>query len=118
MNALKEIIRQALLKQDGEHGERFAVVYNDRKDENLIVIDGSINLNELAAAITSETGRKIYETSQSCADGYRRNISADRSSHENEISEQCAVAASNVGYFTLKALGYTNEEIEALKKDR
>jgi hypothetical protein len=57
---------------------------------------------------------KIVEVMTACRDGYRDNIRPSKSDQDNEIAKQCAIAASNTGYFILKALGYTSEEIRAL----
>lgn len=46
---IKEVLRAALLKQDGEgQGNRYAVVYDSGVDERWLVIDGSIDLDKLA----------------------------------------------------------------------
>lgn len=62
-----------------------------------------------------ELARKIVEVSESCREGYRRNISQFNTAHENETAERCACAASNTGWFLLKALGYSDEEMKALR---
>jgi hypothetical protein len=62
-----------------------------------------------------ELGRKIVEVSQNHADGYRRAIGQYRTEQENDVSEKCACAASNTGFFLLQALGYSNEEIKAFR---
>lgn len=59
--------------------------------------------------------RMIYETSQACADGYRRNISDINTDEQNRTAEQCAIAASNTGYFTLHSLGFSPEEIRGMR---
>lgn len=61
-----------------------------------------------------EIGRKIMETSQACCEGYRRNISQFNTAAENEAAEKCAIAASNTGWFILDAMGFSNEEKQAL----
>jgi hypothetical protein len=61
-----------------------------------------------------ELARKIVEVSRDHADGYRRNISQFNTAHENEVAERCATAASNTGWFLLKALGYSDDEIKVL----
>jgi hypothetical protein len=60
-------------------------------------------------------GRRIYEVSTACAEGYRRNITGFTTDQQNHISEQCAAAASNVGYFLLQSLGYSNDEIRDMR---
>ena len=64
-----------------------------------------------------ELGRKIVETSRDHAAGYTRNISQFNTAHENETAERCAGAASNTGWFLLKALGYSEEEMKSLIRD-
>lgn len=61
-----------------------------------------------------ELGRKIVETSRACADGYKRNISQHNTDHENDVAEKCSIAASNTGWFLLKALGYSDDEMKVL----
>jgi hypothetical protein len=61
-----------------------------------------------------ELGRKIVEVSRDHAAGYKRNISQFNTAHENDAAEKCAIAASNTGWFLLKALGYSDEEMKAL----
>lgn len=61
-----------------------------------------------------EIGKKVMETSQGMASGYVRSISQFQTDAENEANRKCAVAASNTGWFILKSLGFSTEEIEAL----
>lgn len=59
--------------------------------------------------------RKVYETSQVVAEGYRRNISDLNTPEENRAAEQCSIAASNTGYFILTALGFSSDEIKGMR---
>lgn len=67
---------------------------------------GHVSQNREALAI------KIVEVSKSMADGYRRNISQFSTVAENDVSEKCACAASNTGFFILQALGFSNDDIK------
>lgn len=63
-----------------------------------------------------EIGQKIMETSQVLSEGYTSAISEHFSTEaEREASSKCAIAASNTGYFILQALGFSTEEIRALR---
>ena len=59
-----------------------------------------------------ELGRKIFEVSQACSDGYRRGITSLSTDAEKDMNEKCACAASNTGFFLLQALGYTKEDMD------
>lgn len=63
-------------------------------------------------AYRDELGRKIAEVARNCADAYKRNISQSNTTHENDVHEKCAIAASNTGWFLLTALGYSNDQIK------
>lgn len=62
--------------------------------------------------------RKILEVSEQFAEGYRRGITAFSTDADKDVSEKCAVAASNTGYFICAALGYSHEEILALRRKK
>lgn len=63
-----------------------------------------------------EIGRKVMETSQTMAEGYTRAISEHfMTEAQKTAGHQCAVAASNTGYFILRTLGFEPEEIKALR---
>jgi hypothetical protein len=62
-----------------------------------------------------EVARVIVVVSRNHAEGYRRAISSEwRTEQENDVSEKCACAASNMGVFLLQALGYSSDEIRSL----
>jgi hypothetical protein len=60
-------------------------------------------------------GRKIVQVASDHAAGYERNISDSNTERENDTAKKCAIAASNTGYFLLKALGYSEEEIKSFR---
>ena len=62
-----------------------------------------------------ELGLKIYEIASNHADGYRRAVTNFSADIEKETSEKCACAASNTGYFILKALGYTKDDMDRFR---
>lgn len=61
-----------------------------------------------------EIKERIAEVSQVVAAGYRSNISECRDEAGNEMNKQCAIAASNTGFFILQSLGMSQDEIRAL----
>lgn len=64
-----------------------------------------------------DLGRKIAEISKQCRDGYRRNINQFNTSNENVVAERCAIAAANTGWFILRALEFSDEEIKAFRDE-
>jgi len=62
-------------------------------------------------------GCQIVQLAADSVHAYRNNISEFSTSHEDECSERCAVAASNVCWLLLKQLGFSNEDIGQLKND-
>lgn len=69
--------------------------------------------NGMETRLREEFARKLLEASQVCADGYSSGSEALTNS-DREINEKCAIAASNVGWFALRALGFSNEKIKEL----
>ena len=63
-----------------------------------------------------KTAKTIIQVSRDCADGYRRAVSPIDAGSEIVTAEKCAVAAGNTAWFILKALGYSNEEIEKARE--
>lgn len=63
-----------------------------------------------------EVARMVVTVSRNHADGYKRNISEFNTERENEIAEKCSIAASNTGFFLLQALGFSGDEIKALRQ--
>lgn len=50
------------------------------------------------------------------AESYRRAISNFSSEEQKDRAEKCARAASNTGWFILKELGYSDDEINQAKQ--
>lgn len=74
--------------------------------------------HEPAWKTKDEIGRKVMEVSQVCAEGYTRAISeVFQTEAQREASSQCAIAASNIGYFILQSLGFSKEEIRVLRAE-
>ena len=61
-----------------------------------------------------KVGEVVLETALMLAQGYRDAVTTFDDEARRETSARCAVAAHNTGWFILKALGFSKEEIEKL----
>ncbi len=56
-------------------------------------------------------GKLIVQVSRDHAEGYRRSITQWDDKARRTAAENCANAASNTGWFILKALGFSDDKI-------
>jgi hypothetical protein len=59
-----------------------------------------------------EIARKVIETTQIMADGYRNGVTQWSEQEARDKAEACATAVSNAGVFILREFGFSMDEIK------